>query len=78
MSKLSRRSFLKGTAVSALGAAALGMTACSKQHRILCRCFCTRFQHPGSAARCCRDRQAQLLHRPVSVQGYRCRAGRDH
>ena len=29
MSKLSRRSFLKGTAVSALGAAALGMTACS-------------------------------------------------
>ena len=28
MSKLSRRSFLKGTAVSALGAAALGMTAC--------------------------------------------------
>ena len=29
MSKLSRRSFLKGTAVSALGAAALSMTACS-------------------------------------------------
>ena len=46
MSKLSRRSFLKGTAVSALGAAALGMTACiSKEtqnlmtffHNTVCR-----------------------------------------
>ena len=82
MSKLSRRSFLKHrsqrTGCRCSGHDRLQQQHCRKQHRILCRCFCTRFRHPGSAARCCRDRQAQLLHRPVSVQGYRCRAGRDH
>ena len=51
MSKLSRRSFLKGTAVSALGAAALGMTACSNN---------TAASSTASSARC-------FLHPPSST-----------
>lgn len=55
MSKLSRRSFLKGTGSQRTGCRCSGhdrlqQQHCRKQHRILCRCFCTRFRHPGSAA----------------------------
>ena len=76
MSKLSRRSFLKGTAVSALGAAALGMTACgntAERHRFF-GCFSVPassyscFQHSCRKARSC-DRQAPdfFLSRDTSV-----------